>query len=913
MGCGNVVGGIMGRDLSIVVLLVIFGIPVLHDAAPLVLSPDWMVINDPKSGQPQACTIDLCFVNIICSEGSFSFGFARTSDELSVLAIAFIGYGNIGQPIIEVVWSANRNSPVKDNSTLSLSDGNLVLRDKDQATVVWSTELPPGKNIARLEMQDGAHSNTLMMDANMQALVSPVGNLVMKDADNQTLWESFSYPTDTLMPGQIWTNGMSLIAGSSITNGSEGSYEIVMESKALVLFTTLGSPSGFQPYWMSPQRYSLDELYGSEANSTTAHIGRAMDANGTIPGIDQFMYFRIVICNNDNCSENFPAHIGFVGPQIPIYYFLRLDYDGVLRYYYFGKETLSWNQVTSNNTIACLHPVSCGPYEICSTNGPNLIGNNCRCPFGEPGVAPNVQHQNASNQHDCNPGWNTTSCMVKKVINGSDSIIDLLEVQDVSYFRNRYDLDTALLNGSSQECKKLCLNDCSCAAAFFWSGSTIDHSACFLVSEPLLSMYTTSFVPADELPEIGGQYSAFIKYIRKKDHQKKLSAWKLGVIIACGGLLLLSVSTCVIIVVMEKNQLLELFPDIPPTTFSFKELDIATKHFSKVLGEGGFGTVFEGVLPSGKKVAVKRLEGSNQGEKEFTSEVETVALNHQHLVRLWGFCSEGAHRMLVYECMNNGSLDRWLFREAFLCWAHRYQIAIDTAKGLSYLHQDCRHTIIHLDVKPQNILLDDQFHAKVADFGMSKLFDDSNRTEVMTGMRGTRGYLAPEWLLHEGITVKCDVYSYGMVLLEIVSGRKNMDLNAGPEKYYFPAWTVQRMREEAWNDIVDLRLQTLLNPKELMQVKEVVKIAMWCIQDSPTLRPTMAMVVQMLEGSVEVDDPPLQFDFLSMGFGTEGSVNGTNSTFATTSNFSSERACNPRAVAYGSFCNPDSNSYMSPR
>ena len=140
--------------------------------------------------------------------------------------------------------------------------------------------------------------------------------------------------------------------------------------------------------------------------------------------------------------------------------------------------------------------------------------------------------------------------------------------------------------------------------------------------------------------------------------------------------------------------------------------------------------------------------------------------------------------MLVYECMSNGSLDRWLFRDAVLDWPTRYQIAVDTGKGLAYLHDDCRHTIIHLDVKPQNILLDDKFRAKVADFGMSKLFEEE-MTEVVTRMHGTPGYLAPEWLLQTGITVKCDMYNYGMVLLEIVGGRKNIDMNQVPRSGTF--------------------------------------------------------------------------------------------------------------------------------
>ena len=400
-----------------------------------------------------------------------------------------------------------------------------------------------------------------------------------------------------------------------------------------------------------------------------------------------------------------------------------------------------------------------------------------------------------------------------------------------------------------------------------------------------------------------------------------MSAWKLGVIISTGGVLLVSV--CVVMLVVrarlllgseeEDDAFLESLPGLPPR-LSFKELDVATEHFSKVLGEGGFGTVYEGTLSDGSRVAVKRLGGSKQGQKEFRAEVATIGgINHLRLVRLWGFCADGPHRMLVYECMDRGSLDRWLFRDTFLLsWSIRYQIAVDTAQGLSYLHHECRHKIIHLDVKPQNILLDNQFRAKVADFGMSKLYDQE-MTKVVTQMRGTPGYLAPEWLLQAGVTVKCDVYSYGMVLLEIVSGRKNLDVNTRPEKWYFPAWALQRMEVKSWIDIVDFRLESTLTLEDWAQVKKVVKIAIWCIQESPHVRPTMATVVQMLEGVVVVDDPPPQYGFLAMGSKDPPVFISHSSSHSVARSGSSEGMSSLGVVEFGSFCNPDSLTYVSSR
>jgi len=175
---------------------------------------------------------------------------------------------------------------------------------------------------------------------------------------------------------------------------------------------------------------------------------------------------------------------------------------------------------------------------------------------------------------------------------------------------------------------------------------------------------------------------------------------------------------------------------------------LASSHFSIKLGAGGFGSVFKGKI--GKEtIAVKRLEGVEQGMEEFLAEVETTGrIHHFNLVRLVGFCAEKSHRLLVYEYLSNGSLDKWIFQQSpvfTLSWKTRRHIILAIARGLSYLHEECEEKIAHLDIKPQNILLDDRFNAKVSDFGLSKMIN-RDQSKVMTRMRGTRGYLAPEWL-----------------------------------------------------------------------------------------------------------------------------------------------------------------------
>ncbi|MBA0813454.1 hypothetical protein Gohar_027302 [Gossypium harknessii] len=200
-----------------------------------------------------------------------------------------------------------------------------------------------------------------------------------------------------------------------------------------------------------------------------------------------------------------------------------------------------------------------------------------------------------------------------------------------------------------------------------------------------------------------------------------------------------------------------------PTRFSYEELKNITKNFSNKLGEGGFGSVSQGTLPSGSQVAVKHLFGIGPVNKSFVAEVQTIgSIHHFNLVSLLGFCAEKFNRLLVYEYMANGSLDRWIFnknQDLSLDWQVRKKIILDIAKGLAYLHEDCNRKIIHLDIKPQNILLDENFNAKVSDFGLSKLIE-KDQSQVVTSMRGTPGYMAPEWLSLV-ITEKVDVYSFG--------------------------------------------------------------------------------------------------------------------------------------------------------
>ncbi|KAF8413696.1 hypothetical protein HHK36_001688 [Tetracentron sinense] len=289
----------------------------------------------------------------------------------------------------------------------------------------------------------------------------------------------------------------------------------------------------------------------------------------------------------------------------------------------------------------------------------------------------------------------------------------------------------------------------------------------------------------------------------------------------------------------EEEDYLDEVPGMP-TRFSYEDLKGATENFTRKLGEGGFGSVFEGTLNNGIKIAVKHLNGLRQVKKSFLAEVETIgSIHHVNLIRLIGFCAEKSHKLLVYEYMCNGSLDNWIFHKnqlPDLDWQSRRKII--------YLHEDCRQRIVHLNIKPQNILLDNNFNTKVSDFGLSKLID-RDQGQVVTTTRGTPGYMAPEWL-NSVITEKVDVYSFGVVVMEILCGRKILNRSQPEESMYLLSLFKRKAKEEQLFDLVDQYSEDL--QLYVDEVMEMMKIAAWCLQSDFSRRPSMSAVVKVLRG-----------------------------------------------------------------
>jgi hypothetical protein len=701
--------------------------------------------------------------------------------------------------IPQVVWSANRARPVRENATLELTyDGNLVLRDAD-GSLVWSSG-SSGRSVGGME-------------------ITEIGNLVLSDPNNATVWQSFGHPTDALVPGQTLLEGMKIVANTSATNWTENQL-YMMTVLPDGLFAYVGSTPP-QPY------YSISVSKNKTGNDPT----KVTFTNGTL---------------SVSVQSDQPNSVTYIPlPAARSTQYMRLESDGHLRLYEWSDAETKWAVVSDVIKLFprdCAFPTVCGEYGLCT-------GGQCACPLQNNSSSSYFKPVDQRKPNlGCAP-LTPISCL---------EIQDhqLLTLADVSYFDTSHTVVNAT-NG--EDCKQACLKNCSCSAVMFQYSHNDSDGTCLWVTkvfslqpiDPDIVHYNSSAYLKVQLSPSRSDSNA-----NKRKEKKVMLGATLG---AIAGFVLLVIAVTLFLYVRRKRKHQELdeeldFDQLPGMTmrYSFENLKECTGDFRKKLGEGGFGTVFEGKIGE-ERVAVKRLEGARQGKKEFFAEVETIgSIEHINLVRLIGFCAEKSERLLVYEYMPRGSLDRWIYyrhNNAPLDWCTRYRIILDIAKGLCYLHEECRRIIAHLDIKPQNILLDDNFNAKVADFGLSKLID-RDQSKVMTMMRVTPGYLAPEWLTSQ-ITEKVDVYSFGVVVMEVVCGRKNIDISLPEESVQL----IKLLREKAQNDqlieLIDKHSDDMaLHQDEAVQM---MKLAMWCLQNESSRRPSMSSVVKVLEGSLSID------------------------------------------------------------
>ncbi|RZC51110.1 hypothetical protein C5167_019536 [Papaver somniferum] len=727
---------------------------------------------------------------LLSNNSNFAFGFESIKDDVTLFLLVILH-----KPTSRVLWTANRGSVVRNSDKFTFDkNGDAYLTSGGKN--VWSTNTAD-KGVTSLELLD-------------------TGNLVLFGENRNIIWQSFSNPTDTLLSGQEFVGGMKLVSNP---NTYKSSFNLEIGSGDMLLYADFPTP---QAYW------SIKKESRRTINQVNGDVYSASLVSNSWQFFDQ--------------KKKLLWQFVFADPDEDVTWAAVLGSDGLVSFY----------NLNSGGTVAekmkipqdsCSTPEPCDPYSIC-----NHADNRCLCPA-------------ALNSHpNCSPG-------VIPACNSSNSAeVELADIGDkLDYFALGY--ARPITKSDLDSCKNACLKNCSCKVLFFETSS----ANCFLFDEigTLQSAQGSSgFVTYIKVPKnfnngnnAGGGNGSEGK------HFPFVVIIVVGTVLVIAGLVYLGLRYH-----WKKNKKKKPSDDPPndseednflenlvgmPIRFSFKDLEEATNHFTVKLGQGGFGSVYRGSLKDGTQLAVKQLEGVGQGTKEFRAEVSIIgSIHHVHLVRLKGFCAEGAHRLLVYEYMGNNSLEKWIFKrnseKHLLQWETRYNIALGTAKGLAYLHEDCDVKIVHCDIKPENVLLDDNFVAKVSDFGLAKLMS-REQSHVFTTLRGTRGYLAPEWITNYAISEKSDVYSYGMVLLEIIGGRKNFDQSEQSEKAHFPSYAL-KMAEEG-------KLEAILDPnltidKEDESVSNAIKVALWCIQEDMYLRPSMSKVVQMLEGVCAVPMPP---------------------------------------------------------
>ncbi|OMO65130.1 hypothetical protein COLO4_31504 [Corchorus olitorius] len=320
--------------------------------------------------------------------------------------------------------------------------------------------------------------------------------------------------------------------------------------------------------------------------------------------------------------------------------------------------------------------------------------------------------------------------------------------------------------------------------------------------------------------------------------------------------------------------------------FSYNQLRLATDdfHSSNKIGRGGFGTVYKGVLKDGTEVAVKTLSAqSKQGVREFLTEINTISnVKHPNLVELVGCCVQGTNRILVYEYVENKSLDKILLGNTNikLDWSQRSAICMGIARALAFLHEELVPHIVHRDIKSSNILLDKDFNPKIGDFGLAKLFPD-DITHISTRIAGTTGYLAPEYALGGQLTMKADVYSFGVLVLEIISGRSSSKTNWGVMDKLLLEWAWQLYEEGKLIELVDPDLGEF--PEE--EVVRYMKVAFFCTQSTANRRPLMSQVIEMLTKNIRLNEKVLTAPGFFQDQEAASSSKKSNQSYAVSSSY----------------------------
>ncbi|CAL1352744.1 unnamed protein product [Linum trigynum] len=718
-----------------------------------------------------------------------------------------------------VVWVANRETPIPDTlGAVNLtSQGNLTLFDGNQ-TLVWSS-----------------NSSGISLQSPVAQLLDS-GNLVVKDSlDNDTgavenlLWQSFDHPCDTLIPG--------MKTGKDLVNGLD---------KPLTSWKSTEDPAKGD-YRMEINIQGYPQAYLMRGNRTLFRVGSWNGERFTgLPALQQTptFTFQFVLSSNEvyfkfETTDNSPLMRYTIYPS------------GLLQRYIWNDQTNDWMVTATAQVDQCENYALCGAFAGCQVYRSPI----CSCLNGF--VPQSPTDWNSTKWSDGSVRRTPLECSRNDGFLKYEGI-KVPDTSSSSYIRNM----------GLAECAGLCLGNCSCTAyasldirnggsgCLRWFGDLIDIRG---LAEGGQDLYVK--VAASEVAEFGK---------KQTPNEKKRTM----IIAILAVILFLSMVALGIGCIIKRKRELRMKAraeglivrnnddnkgDMDLPIFELDTVAAATNNFSNSnkLGEGGFGPVYKGTLQEGQGIAVKRLsKSSGQGLNEFKNEVILFSkLQHRNLVKLLGCCIRDDEKMLIYEYMPNRSLDSIIFdksRSKLLDWQQRIQIIDGIARGLLYLHQDSRLRIIHRDLKASNILLDKEMHPKISDFGLAKTFG-ADQTEANTNrVVGTHGYMSPEYAMDGVFSVKSDIFSFGVLVLEIISGKRNRgfqhhdhDLNLLGH-----AWAL-------WMKGAALKLvdECLMESCTHSQALRCIQVALLCVQQRPEDRPNISLVVLMLGSADPLSEP----------------------------------------------------------
>ncbi|XP_023643783.1 receptor-like serine/threonine-protein kinase SD1-7 [Capsella rubella] len=717
------------------------------------------------------------------------------------------------------VWVANRDSPLYgSNGTLKLSDNNLVLVDQSD-TPVWSTNLTGGN-----------------VRPPVVAELLDNGNFVLKDSNDRVMWQSFDFPTDTLLPemklGWDRETGFNRILRSWKTEDdpSSGDFSTKLENR------------------------DFPEFY---VCSKEAIMYRSGPWNGirfsSVPGTKQVDYMVYNFTGSkDEVTYSYRIN------KTNMYSMLSLSSAGLLQRLTWFETTQSWKQLWYSPKDLCDSYKECGNFGYCDSN----TLPNCNCIKGF-----KPKNEEAWDLRDGSGG-----CIRKTRLScdGRDGFARLKRIKLPDTNVTIVDRGVGL-----EVCKERCLKDCNCTA--FANADIRDGgSGCVIWNGEILDMRNFAKGGQDLYVRL-----AAADLVNKRARNEKIIGSSIGVSI----LLLLSfiifyfwkkkqkrsiaIHTPIVDQVRSQDSLMNevvassrrytsrenKIEDLELPLMEFKAIAKATNNFSNTnkLGQGGFGIVYKGTLLDGKEIAVKRLSTmSSQGTDEFMNEVRLIAkLQHINLVRLLGCCVDKGEKMLIYEYLENLSLDSHLFdqtRRSNLEWQKRFDIVNGIARGLLYLHQDSRCRIIHRDLKASNVLLDKNMTPKISDFGMARIFGREETEANTRKVVGTYGYMSPEYAMDGIFSMKSDVFSFGVLLLEIICGKRNKGFYNSNRDLNLLGFVWRHWKEGKGLEIVDpINIDSSSSStSRTHEILRCIQIGLLCVQERAEDRPVMSTVMVML-------------------------------------------------------------------